>query len=262
MNEYQSELGTIHYFYKKANEGQKNIIFLPSFGGDSTYFNFKNLIDKLDKTYGILAIDTIGYGKSIEQDMNRNIINIIKNYSVIIEYLDLDNIVIIGHSMGGIYSLFLSEAKIDSKVIILIEPPHIGIKKEIILENNNFIEQAQNIKNLIANGEVVPSDFLDSTNPKNNQKVRHLNSQILFDGFGNNSILSEAENTIEIIDESSRIISDNLLSNVFLICTDNREEEYKKSQFKNSKKIYAITGSHYLHWSNEKDILNILSKII
>lgn len=262
MNEYKSELGTIHYFFKKAKEGQINIMFLPSFGGDSTYLNFKNLIDKLDDKYGILAIDTIGYGKSIERDMNRNVSNIIKNYLDIVEYLDLNNIVIIGHSMGAIYSLFLTKTNIDIKQIILIEPPHIGIKNEILVENNNFIEQVKNIKGLINNGDVVPSDFLDSTNPKNSKECRDLNSQILFDGFGNKSILSEAENTIDIINESSEIVSEDLLSNIILICTDTRETEYKSSQFRNSKELYSIKGTHYLHWSNEKELLNIIFKVI
>ncbi len=262
MNEYKSELGTINYFYKKAKEGQKNIIFLPSFGGDSTYLNFKNLIDKVDDKYGILAVDTIGYGKSIDQNMNRNVSNIIKNYSDIIEYLNVDNIIIIGHSMGAIYSLFLAEINIDIKQIILIEPPHIGIKNELVAENNNFIEQVKNIKELINSGDVVPSDFLDSTNPKNSKEHRDLNSQILFDGFGNKSILSEAENTIDIINESSEIISDNLLSNIILICTDTRKDEYKNSQFKNSKEVHSIKGTHYLHWSNEKELLNIIIKVI
>ncbi|MGY3765571.1 alpha/beta hydrolase [Vagococcus vulneris] len=262
MSVYKTELGSIHYFYKKAKENQKTIVFLPSFGGDSTYFNFKNIIDKLNHQYGYLAIDTIGYGESIEQDMNRNISNIIQNYLDIINYLKLKNIVLFGHSMGAIYSLFLSQKKLDIKSIFLIEPPHIDIKDAVLNEDENFIEQVKNIKTMIVKGDVIPTDFLESTNPNNTLEERTLNSQILFNGFGNESILSESKNTVETIDESAKILSDSLLANITLLCTDAREEEYNNSQFKNVKDIFALKGSHYLHWSNEKEVLKILFNVI
>jgi len=262
MNVQKTELGSIHYFYKDAEKNQKNIVFLPSFGGDSTYFNFKNIINKMNPEYGYLAIDTIGYGESIEQDMDRNVSNIIQNYLDIVHLLNLENIVLFGHSMGAIYSLFLSQKNLDIKSIFLIEPPHVGIKEVIINENENFIEQANNIKAMIKKGDVVPNDFLDSTNPNNTLEERQLNCQILFNGFGNESILSEAKNTFGIINESSKILSDNLLSNITLLCTNAKKEEYNTSQFKNVKDIFTLEGSHYLHWSNEKEVLKILSDVV
>jgi pimeloyl-ACP methyl ester carboxylesterase len=262
MSCYKTDLGTIHYFYKKAELEQKNIVFLPSFGGDSAYYNFKNIIDKLDKKYGILAIDTIGYGESIEQDMDRNSTNITQNYLDVINYLKLDNIVLFGHSMGAVYCLFLAKenSKVDS--IILIEPPHIGIKEEILFENESFMEQSTNIKALISEGEVISTDFLDSTNPQNSQLERELNSRILFNGFGNESILSEARNMITTIENSSKVISERLLSYTTLICTSDREGEYKETKFSDSKRIHSIVGTHYLHWSNEKEVLKIISSVI
>lgn len=253
MTEYVSKLGPIYYFYEKAKLGQPTLLFLPAFGGDSTYFNFKHIIDRLKHQYGILAMDSIGYGKSGTKSMDRTLKNVVSNYLEIFDHLHLDKVIIVGHSMGAIYSLALAE-KIDPAYILLIEPPHIGILDSIQVENQNFLKQIDMLLPLMKKGDVTPFDFIESTNPHNDKKIRLENAKLLFSNFANTSLLTEIDHTNETISITSALSNDILVKTIVL-CTKARQLEYEQSVFKNVKEIHAIEGTHYLHWSNPKEVL-------
>lgn len=258
MCTYISELGGVHYFYKKAKPEQETLVFLVAFGGDSTYFNFKNIIDKLESQYGILAIDSIGYGKSTTQQMERTTENVIKNYVDIIDYLHIQNLIFVGHSLGAVYSLALAE-KIDPTRILLIEPPHIGIMSVLQTENQAFKEQVSMLTPMMASGEVVASDFIETTNPCNDEKLRVENSHLFYKNFGNPSILTEIEHMEDTVSLTSHV-SEKILAKTILLCTLARKTEYEQSVFKSAREIHYLDGTHYLHWSNPKEVLAIFEK--
>lgn len=256
-----SRLGKIYYFHRPAKEGHSTILFLPSFGGDHTYLNFKNIIDKLDSNYGILAIDTIGYGRSHSDDMHRNIDHILENYEDIIDHLNVNQLVLFGHSMGGIYSLLLAR-RINHLLqsLVLIEPPHSGIQEAFIDETNAHLEQFRQIAELKENGQINYESFLNAVNPLNSEADQKENAQLLFNVFGEKSIISEAENNAEILEAMHKIESlhsDESMP-IVILCSKERESEYKESNLSSFGKVLSLNGNHFLHWSNEKEVLEAI----
>ena len=47
-----------------------------------------------------------------------------------------------------------------------------------------------------------------------------------------------------------------------IVVTNARKEEYENSNYSITATFYFINGEHFLHWTNEKEILDILDKLI
>ncbi|MDM5190536.1 alpha/beta hydrolase [Bacillus sp. DX4.1] len=115
--------GTIvHYeLYEHSNKKERPT-FVLIHGFLSSSFSYRHLIPLLTKEGTVIALDLPPFGKSDKSNhftySYHNLATIIIN---LIEYLQLQNIVLVGHSMGGQVSLYVSRLRPDliTKTILL-----------------------------------------------------------------------------------------------------------------------------------------------
>ncbi len=126
--------------YRDEGEGENTLLFIH---GLSSYIPAWNkLIPELSKKNRCIAIDLPGYGKSSQGIFSGSV-----NYynSIIFRFIKkmkLENVTLVGHSMGGHLAMALALAYPDAiKSLILIAPAGLETftekEKEWILENSN-----------------------------------------------------------------------------------------------------------------------------
>jgi len=96
---YFASLSTGQIFYRDQGLGEK-IILLHGFGASSR--NFEGLTEHLSENYRVYALDFPGFGLSSKQADDQN--NFAGQVKTVIEFMDYQNInqaYLIGHSMGG-----------------------------------------------------------------------------------------------------------------------------------------------------------------
>ena len=111
----------LHYF--EAGSG-KTLVMIP--GWSQTAEQFKYQIDGLSDRYHCIAIDMRGHGESEKVDFGYKISRLSKDLHDVLTALDLDKVVLLGHSMGcsviwSYWDLFGAE-RLD-KLILVDEPP-------------------------------------------------------------------------------------------------------------------------------------------
>ncbi len=109
--------------YKVAyiDEGQgQPVIFVH--GVSATLASFNNLFpDMIKRSYRIIGIDLLGYGKSDKPDINYSIDLHSQTLLALVKQLHLTNVVLAGHSMGGAVSLSatIREPELVKSLILL-----------------------------------------------------------------------------------------------------------------------------------------------
>jgi pimeloyl-ACP methyl ester carboxylesterase len=87
----------INYFHH--GQGDTNLLFLHGWCIDGTYW--KNQVDHFSKAYSVFAIDLPGFGKSKAERSNWTIEEYANDVTAFIDKMNLENVIIIGHSMAG-----------------------------------------------------------------------------------------------------------------------------------------------------------------
>ena len=96
----------IKLYYNDSGQGN-SIILLHGFLESSTMW--KDLESSLSKSYRIISPDLLGHGKSDCIDYIHTMEDMADGVLTIIDYLKIDKVTLIGHSMGGYVSLALAE---------------------------------------------------------------------------------------------------------------------------------------------------------
>ena len=85
-------------YYEDSGSGE-TILFAHGLG--SSHFELKNFIDEFKSDYRCVCYDHRGHGASDKAQFHMNIKRLGQDMNELIEYLDLKNITVIGHSMGA-----------------------------------------------------------------------------------------------------------------------------------------------------------------
>ncbi len=106
------------YKFKPAkNKSKGTIVFIHGFGTNSDYHDEAGI---LFKNYDYYTIELPGHGYTKLEGDHKNILNMFVNFCIsMIEFLSLENIILIGHSMGGALAIRISNI-ISNKVKLLI----------------------------------------------------------------------------------------------------------------------------------------------
>ena len=118
---YTTTLDSINISYIKEGEGEKTLLFIHGLSSNSDAWA-KN-IESLKDDYTCIAIDLPGYGKSSKPDADYTPTYFAKTIHQFIEKLELKNIILIGHSMGGQASIkFATTYPNTIEKLILVAP--------------------------------------------------------------------------------------------------------------------------------------------
>lgn len=157
-----------YYQYKKATKKSKGtIFFIHGYAVNSEYHN--NFSDMLED-YDYYAVEHAGHGITPLKDKKQlNPYEYAKDVVNLINELNLENIILIGHSMGGGIAVMVSQM-IPEK-----------IKKMIIVTPMN------------SKGTTNPINFLFKFNPKNKKQIEKFYDIIMYDWENDKDKISKKE---------------------------------------------------------------------
>lgn len=105
ISAYAAPSDTVHSFdgttiyYDVKGEGDVNLVFVHCWSCDRSYWDEQ--VDYFTDKYRIVTIDLAGHGKSDMIRADYTIANFAKDVKAVVNKLNLDEIILIGHSMGG-----------------------------------------------------------------------------------------------------------------------------------------------------------------
>ena len=196
--------------------------------------------------YNILYIDLPGFGKSIEPSYSWDVYEYAKSINIIVKDLELNKIIIIGHSFGGrIGLIYASMYKID-KLVCLASPyckeiTKLSFKTKLYktLKKIAFLKWISNIM----------KNHIGSTDYKNASEVMR-------------GVLVKSIN-IEMINDIKKIKCPTLLiwGDKDTAVPINRAYELNKL-INNSELIVYKDSTHYAYLVNLEDVYNNINKFI
>jgi pimeloyl-ACP methyl ester carboxylesterase len=138
----------------ESGKGKLSLVFLHYFGGSS--ITWEQVTDELNEDFHCIAIDLPGFGASQSSDDKLSVSDIRESVVEVIESLQLENYVLIGHSMGGKIALSLASHKsFGLKKLLLFAPspptPEPMTEKEqeqLLRAYNNRSALINNINNI------------------------------------------------------------------------------------------------------------------
>lgn len=121
-----TNLGEIEYSIRVGNP---LIVFLNGFGSFDTEQAFAKIIAHLPKSYGVLAPDYLNSGFSGKSVKQYTIQDEAQKIAEIVNEQEAKQVIVVAHSIGGVYAFHLQNTIKNLKAIIAIEPT----TREIIL---------------------------------------------------------------------------------------------------------------------------------
>lgn len=88
-----------------TGDGPEDIVLLPGFGTASPVLDFEPLVADLAKDHRVIVVEPFGYGLSDGTDRARTTENIVTETHAALQELGIDDYVLMGHSIAGIYGI-------------------------------------------------------------------------------------------------------------------------------------------------------------
>lgn len=125
--------------YEKSGEGETALVFIHCWSCDKSYWAYQ--INYLNNKYKVITIDLAGHGESGLGRIDWTIENYAKDVKAVIDKEKINNVILIGHSMGGPVALSAAQL-LGEKVKALIAIDTFNDIEETITpeEFNNFYE--------------------------------------------------------------------------------------------------------------------------
>lgn len=253
---YTTELGQIEYAFRKGNP---LVVFLNSFGSFDTSQSFSKVIDMLPAEDGIFAPDYLNTGFSGKSTVSYTITAEADELAKIINGFNAEQVIIVAHSIGGVYA-FQMQAKVKNlRALILIEPT----TREIILnppKEQGYLDQEKqehNAEQFIH--DKIFSLFTEKEATTFWQTTAENADQ--FDDYAN-------QNAINAMQSDDFWNSNNKVGNEIpsIIFTEAyRKDEYKRSEYFNQNsqsRIVPIGSFHYIQWEKPKEIAGAVTEIV
>lgn len=203
-----------HFYKSKQNRHKDTLVFLHGFLEDSSMWN--NILLEFHN-FNIITLDLPGHGKSSVFSENTSMLDMAKVVNGILEIECIDNISIIGHSMGGYVALELSTIfKGYIQKLILY---HSSVFSDSLLKKEDRLRAVKAVEynHSLFIKNAIPNLFSETSNLKFKSEIDNLISIAL--NTSKNGVISSLLGMRERRDFSSLLSSIN--ANVILIAGDN-----------------------------------------
>ena len=251
----ETEIGKINFAYRKGNPV---VVFLNGFGSFDTAQSFLKIIESLPNEYGYFAPDYLNSGFSSKSLKDYTVADEATELARIINDFKAEKVIILAHSIGGVYAMQMKDKINNLKTFVGIEPT----TREIMLnppKEPAYIEKNKEIAKLQEKIEADLRELFTSEENKNFWATTEQNAK-KFDEKDNLNAQAAYEN--DSFWKDSTRISDKIPSVV--ITEKYRENEYKRSEYvsNNSKsKVVSLGDSHYIHFEYPKKIAEIVEEV-
>ncbi len=105
----------------ETGKGEKTLVFLHYFGGSAGAWSL--VINELDQSFRCIAIDLPGFGRSSAPAEALSVAGNAQEVIQLIQHLQLQKFVLIGHSMGGKIALAIASQKPAGLVSLILVAP-------------------------------------------------------------------------------------------------------------------------------------------
>lgn len=248
--------GKINVVRSGSGQGKQAIILFPGFGTASPYYDFLPLTSKLEEDFEVIVVEPFGYGLSTSTKRERTIDNIVEEMHEVIQQLDVDNYILGGHSIAGLYTVNYVNRYPDEKVATFLGIDTSTPTQEMESINMTWFNllKKSGIMRLVIDADPVKGLGVD----KDNQNVDQMR-MITLKNMDNPTQNAELDN-IEANFKSTEkmVLPENLPTLLFVSLNDGSdnwipEHEKQISQVKVGKMI-PLDGGHYLHHTQSEAI--------
>lgn len=256
----QTKLGT---FNTAIRAGEPLIVFLNSFGDFDNAQSFQLVIDQLPKNFGVMAPDYLNSGFSSPSLINYSISQEAHELAQIINSVESREVIVVAHSIGGVYASYLLKEIKNLKGFLGIEPT----TREIIL---NPPQTSQYQKKLAEQQQLTPEE--EETFIKN--KIIQNFPAIQAEEFWGSTLSNaskfdpeaklQAQKSLEQINwnQNEKISAD---IPTIIATEDYRADEYRRSEFFSANKrskVISVGTFHYIHWEEPAVIANLIKELL
>ncbi|MBA1392500.1 alpha/beta hydrolase [Lactobacillus sp. XV13L] len=234
-------------------KGNPLIVFLNSFGSFDTAQSFSQVIGALPEDYGLFAPDYLNTGFSGKSTAPYTLTDEASELAKIINEFKAESVIVVAHSIGGIYAFQMRDKISHLRAFVTIEPTTREIilnppKEEAYLKagsisSNDFIHNKMN--------ELFPAQEAAAfwrTTEETSNKFDEAASQNAVEAMQNDEFwrsTAKFEDTVPTI----------------IVTEAYRKAEYARSEYFNhhaASKIIALGSFHYIQWEYPKEIAAVI----
>ncbi len=250
----------------KGDADNPVIILLSGFGSASPILELEPLAAALSQNYCVTTIEPFGYGLSDKTPQDRTIENIVEELHSCVETLGYEEYYLMGHSIGGLYSLYWANQYPDEvKGFIGIDPSVPGMNDEqpfpISITSINKISayltkvtNAVGLNRLLSAGNPRNAVYADTTYPYTDKELEVFRILSLDNAY-NKTVMNELK-YLDANVETARgmrfpdqvaVLQFISGSNCSLLST--WEQLHRDVLPENGRgEVIRLEGSHYLHF--------------
>ncbi len=149
--------------FDAAGTGETTLVLVHCWACDRSFW--REQMGPFSESRRVVAIDLPGHGESGAERQSWSIAGLAADVAAVVDGLDLDNVVLVGHSMGGPVSLLAAPLAADRVIgVVLVDTVHIAeqvwSEEEAAPIINAFEEDFQ-----AANAQFVPMLFREDADP-------------------------------------------------------------------------------------------------
>lgn len=248
--------GKINVVRSGGGEGKQSIILFPGFGTASPHYDFLPLTTKLEDEFEVIIVEPFGYGLSTPTKRERTIDNIVEEMHEVINQLNVDNYVLGGHSIAGLYTVNYVNRYPDENVAAFL-----GVDTSVPTQQMETINMTwfnvlkkSGIMRLVIDANPIKGLGVTPDNP-NVEQMRMITLKNLDNPTQNN----ELDNIMDNFSVTKEMVLPNDLPTLlFVAINDERddwvsEHEKQLAQVKTGKMV-QLDGQHYLHHTQSEAI--------
>ncbi|KAG4094826.1 alpha/beta-hydrolase [Neocallimastix lanati (nom. inval.)] len=258
--------------------GEKNnqtIAILPGMGCPSPIIEFKPLAEALSDKFKVITIEPFGYGFSDDVvDTNRDFSTMISEIREGVKKIGINNYYIMGHSMGGAFSLKWSNQYSDEVLgVIALDSSVSGTEKDISKEElvGSYIPFKK--MNSIGLGRLIikfgqAPYSMDTTYPYTDEEI-DVEELLLINHAFTKGQWDDIETFLDRLASLEGVKFPDRIPTLTFLSKDNVKQNTKWEGLHHEilgnntrNEILVLDGSHYIHYDQKNSIVNKIKEWI
>ncbi|WP_373370356.1 alpha/beta fold hydrolase [Alkalicoccobacillus plakortidis] len=243
-------------------EGEETVVLLPGYGTAAPALDFKPLIEELSPYYRVVVVEPFGYGLSDYTEKDRTTENIVSETHEVLQNLGIDQYILMGHSIAGIYGLdYVNKYQDEVTAFVGIDtsvPTQGGMDTEFPIKTFNFLNKSGIVRLFMKLGD-DPYESLPY-NDETKEQMRMLTHK----NFYNPSNINEMQHFESNFNAAQALDFPSDLPLLFFLEADNTDVDgwipLHEEQVKDSDhgEVILLEGDHYLHHTQSEVMVEMV----
>lgn len=261
--------GSYMVYDVKGADNDKTIVLLPGLGSTSPVLEFKELSSALSTRYRVITIEPFGYGFSDDTVDERTVSHIASDINSLLEQIGVDQYYLMGHSIAGIYSVYLANQKPDAVLgFIGIDPsvPHQDEYDPVPVIGSTFLNKVaidlEMAKNFIGINRLIYK-LSPMKEPGLTDEENEIMTYLTLNRVGNSTLQDEMDRIDSNLSKVKNLKFPETVPVLNFVASSNTElmpewEQLHRDVITETEKskVVVLQGQHYLHQDNLENIVN------